>query len=114
MSQLADIQELEMLLQQHAALFYRLHQQETDERLKRQALRETLARVLRMLNEAQTATQGHRANNLLAALCVRSSSLKHQIDVSSRQIRVMTEHAELAEQCYEELLRELEALMPPS
>jgi len=110
-SQLVNIQELETLLQQHAALFYQLHQRETTERFKRQELRETLTRVLGLIREAQEVTQGPRSNNLLAALCVRSAGLKHQITGASHQIQAIGEQAELAEQCYEEILDELEALM---
>jgi hypothetical protein len=111
MDHLASIQELEARQQQHAALFYQIHHQEAAERLKRQALREELARVLLAMREAQAATNVWPANNVLAALRVRASTLNHQIAVSSEQIAFLAEQEELAERCYEETLQELETLL---
>ena len=113
MDQLAHIQELEAQQQQHAALFYQMHHQEAAERLKRQALREELARVLLAMREAQAATQARPACNMQAALSVRASTLNHQIAASSAQIASLAEQEELAEHCYEETLRQLEALLAP-
>ncbi len=109
MEHLASTQELEAQQQQHAALFYQLHHQEAAERLKRQALREELARVLLAMREAQAATHPRPACNVLAALRVRASTLNHQIAASSEQIAALTEQEEMAERCYEETLQQLEA-----
>ena len=111
MEQLASLQELEAQQQQHAALFYHLHHHEAAERLKRQALREELARVLLAMREAQAATHLRPACNMLAALRVRASTLNHQIAASSVQMAALTEQEELAERCYEETLQQLEALL---
>lgn len=111
MNQLTTIQDFETLLQQHTALFYQLHQQETAERFRRQALRGTLVRVLKMIQEVQEDAQEQRANNLLTSLCVRSATLKHQIDAASLEIRAMAEREELAEQCYEDTFQQLETLL---
>jgi hypothetical protein len=111
MNHLASIQELEARQQQHATLFYQMHHQETAERLKRQALREELARVLLAMREAQAATNVWPANNVLAALSVRASTLNHQIAASSEQIAFLSGQEELAERCYEETLQQLEALL---
>ena len=113
MDHFANLQELEARQQQHAALFYQMHHQETAERLKRQALREELARVLLAMREAQAASNVWPANNVLAALRVRASTLTHQIATSSEQIAFLEEQEELAERCYEETLRQLEALLAP-
>ena len=111
MDHLTHIQELEAQQQQHAALFYQMHHQEAAERLKRQALREELARVLLAMREAQAATQERPACNVQAALSVRASTLNHQIATSSAQIASLAEQEELAEHCYEETLQQLEALL---
>ena len=111
MDHLARIQELEARQQQHAALFYQMHHQETAERLKRQALREELARVLLAMREAQAAAQARPACNVGAALSVRASTLNHQIAASSEQIAFLAEQEELAEHCYEETQQQLEALL---
>ncbi len=111
MDHLASMQELEARQQQHAALFYQMHHQEAAERLKRQALREELARVLLALHETQAATPARPARNVLAALSVRASTLNHQIAASSEQIAFLTAQEELAECCYEETLQQLEALL---
>jgi hypothetical protein len=113
MDDFAHIQELEALQQQHAALFYQMHHQEAAERLKRQALREELARVLLAMREAQTASHTQPACNVQAALSVRASTLTHQIAASSEQIASLAEQEELAERCYEETLQQLEALLAP-
>jgi hypothetical protein len=111
MDQLASIQELEARQQQHAALFYQMHHQEAAERLKRQALREELARVLLAMRKAQAATPARPACNMQAAMSVRASVLNHQIAASSEQIAFLAEQEELAEHCYEETLQQLEALL---
>ena len=113
MDHLAHIQELEAQQQQHAALFYQMHHQEAAERLKRQALREELARVLLAMREAQVATQARPACNMQAALSVRASMLTHQIAACSAHIASLAEQEELAERCYEETLQQLEALLAP-
>lgn len=109
MDHLANIQELEALLQQQAALFYHVHRLEAAARLKRQGLREELIRILASLGAARVASQASWGLNMLAALSVRSATLKHQIAVSSAQIGGLAEQAELAEDCYEETLQQLEA-----
>jgi len=111
MNHLASMQELEARQQQHAALFYQMHHQETAERRKRQALREELARVLLAMRESQAARHECPANNVLAALRVRASTLNHEIAAASEQIAFLTEQEELAERCYEETLQQLEALL---
>ena len=111
MDHLASLQELEARQQQHAALFYQMHHQETAERLKRQALREELARVLLAMREAQATSNVWPANNVLAALRVRASTLTHQIATSSEQIAFLAEQEGLAERCYEETLQQLETLL---
>jgi hypothetical protein len=111
MDHLARIQELEARQQQHAALFYQMHHQEAAERLKRQTLREELARVLLAMREAQAAAQARPACNVWAALSVRASILNHQIAASSEQIAFLAEQGELAEHCYEETLLQLETLL---
>lgn len=110
MDHLATIQELEARQQQHAALFYQMHHQEAAERLKRQAVREELARVLLAMREAQAA-QARPACNVRAALSVRASTLHHQIAASSERIAFLAGQEELAERCYEETLQQLEALL---
>ena len=111
MDHLASIRELEAQQQQHAALFYQMHHQEAAERLQRQALREELARVLLGMREAQAATQVQPANNMLAALSVRASTLNRLIAASSEQIVALAEQEEMAERCYDETLQQLEALL---
>lgn len=111
MDHLASIQELEALLQQQAALFYHVHHQEAAARLKRQGLREELIRILSAMGVAQAAAQASWGANVLAALSVRSATLKHLIASASTQIGFLTEQAELAEGCYEETLQRLDALM---
>jgi valyl-tRNA synthetase len=113
MDHLASTQELEAQQKQHAALFYQMHHQEAAERLKRQALREELARILVAMREAQAATNVWPSNNVQAALSVRASMLNHQIVASSAQIASLAEQEELAERCYEETLRQLEAFLAP-
>ena len=107
----ASIEELEARQQQHAALFYQMHHQEAAERLKRQALREELARILLAMREAQAATPAQPARNMQAALSVRASTLHHQIAASSEQIAFLAEQEELAECYYEETLQQLEAMV---
>ena len=113
MDHLAHIEELEAQQQQHATLFYQMHHQEAAERLKRQGLREELARVLLAMREAQAATQARPACNMQAALSVRASTLNYQIAASAAQIASLAEQEELAERCYEETLQQLEALLAP-
>ena len=106
-----SIQELEVLLEQHAALFYHLHHQEAAERLKRQTLREELVRVLGAMGKAYAGIQTHCTCNLLSALSVRSATLRHEIASSSAQLVDLIGQEELAEDYYEDALHQLETLM---
>ena len=106
-----SIQELEALLEQHTALFYHLHHREATERLKRQTLREELARVLGAMGKAQAGIQTRCTCNMLSALSVRSASLHHEVASSSARLVDLMEQEELAEDCYEDALHQLEALM---
>lgn len=106
-----SIQELEVLLGQHAALFYHLHHQEATERLKRQTLREDLARVLGAMGKAYAGIQTRCTCNMLSALSVRLATLRHEIASSSAQLVDLIEQEDLAEDSYEDTLHQLEALM---
>jgi hypothetical protein len=106
-----SIQELEVLLEQHAALFYHLHHREATERLKRQTLREELARVLGAMGKAHAGIQTRCTCNMLSALSVRSATLYHEIASSSAQLVDLMGQEELAEDSYEDALHQLEALM---
>ncbi|HEY7126070.1 MAG TPA: hypothetical protein VH540_19105 [Ktedonobacterales bacterium] len=110
MDQRATIEELEAQLQQQATLFHHLHYQEAAKRRERQALREELARVLAAIAEAQAIAQTACSPNVLAALCLRSVTLKHQIASTSVQIGALAQQAERAEDSYEDTLQHLESL----
>lgn len=106
-----SIQELEVLLEQHTALFYHLHHREATERLKRQTLREELARVLGAMGKAQAGIQTRCTCNMLSALSVRSASLRHEIAGSSARLVDLNEQEDLTEGSYEDALHQLETLM---
>lgn len=110
MDQRATIEELEAQLQQQATLFDHLHYEETSKRRERQTLREELARVLAAIAEAQAVAQTSCSPNVLAALCLRSATLKHQIANISVQIGALAQQAERAEDSYEDTLQHLESL----
>ena len=110
MDQRATIEQLEALLQQQATLFHHLHEQEAAKRRERQSLREELARVLAAIGEAQAVAQTSCSPNVLAALYLRTATLKHQIASTSVQIGALAQQAERAEDSYEDTLQHLEAL----
>ncbi|HEY7127183.1 MAG TPA: hypothetical protein VH540_24840 [Ktedonobacterales bacterium] len=110
MEQRAIIEELESQLRQQATLFDHLHYKETAKRRERQTLREELARVLAAIAEAQAVAQISCSPNVLAALCLRAATLKHQIASISVQIGALAQQAERAEDSYEDTLQHLESL----
>ena len=110
MNQRATIEALEAQLQQQATLFDHLRYEEAAKRRERQSLREELARVLAAIGEAQAVAQTSCSPNVLAALCLRTATLKHQIASTSVQIGALAQQADLAEDNYEHTLQHLEAL----
>lgn len=110
MDQRATIKALEAQLQQQATLFDHVRYEEAAKRRERQSLREELARVLAAIGEAQAVAQTSCSPNVLAALCLRTATLKHQIASTSVQIGALAQQADLAEDNYEHTLQHLEAL----
>ncbi|HEY7123609.1 MAG TPA: hypothetical protein VH540_06620 [Ktedonobacterales bacterium] len=110
MDELTTIEALEAQLQEQATLFYNLHHQEAVKRRERQTVREELARVLAAIAEAQVVAQTSCSPNVLAALRLRSVTLKHQFASISVQIDDLSQQAELAEDSYEHALQHLESL----